>query len=50
LALSAAMMSTISAFIRNGDPNNAALGVVWPAWPSTLMFDATLTQAQISVR
>jgi para-nitrobenzyl esterase len=50
LALSAAMMSTISAFIRNGDPNNAALGVVWPAWPSTLMFDATLTQAQIVVR
>ena len=50
LALSAAMMSTISAFIRNGDPNNSALGVTWPAWPATLTFDASLTQAQIGVK
>jgi para-nitrobenzyl esterase len=50
LALSAAMISTISAFIRNGDPNNSALGVTWPAWPATLTFDATLTQAKISVQ
>ncbi|HJW12436.1 MAG TPA: carboxylesterase family protein [Albitalea sp.] len=50
LALSAAMMSTISAFIRNGDPNNAALGVTWGAWPATLTFDASLTQAQIGVQ
>jgi para-nitrobenzyl esterase len=50
LALSAAMMQSIAAFIRNGDPNNAALGVTWPAWPSTLTFDATLTQARIGVQ
>ncbi len=49
-ALSAAMISTISAFIRNGDPNNSALGVTWPAWPATLNFDATLSQAKISVQ
>jgi para-nitrobenzyl esterase len=50
LALSAAMMGTISAFIRNGDPNNAGLGVTWPAWPATLTFNASLTQAQIGVK
>jgi para-nitrobenzyl esterase len=50
LALSAAMMSTLSAFMRNGDPNNAALGVTWGPWPATLNFDATLTAEQISVQ
>lgn len=50
LALSAAMMQSVSAFMRNGDPNNAALGVTWPAWPGRLSFDATLTQAQIGVQ
>ena len=50
LALSAAMMGTISAFMRNGDPNNAALGVTWGPWPAALNFDASLTQAQISVQ
>ncbi|MGY4829193.1 carboxylesterase/lipase family protein [Sphaerotilaceae bacterium SBD11-9] len=50
LALSAAMMQSVSAFMRNGDPNNAALGVTWPAWPARLSFDATLTQAQIGVQ
>jgi para-nitrobenzyl esterase len=49
-ALSAAMMSTIAAFIRNGDPDNSALGVTWPVWPATLTFDATLTQAKIGVQ
>jgi len=44
------MMSTISAFMRNGDPNNAALGVTWGAWPATLNFDASLTAAQITVQ
>ena len=33
LALSDAMMRSIGAFARNGDPNNPALGVTWPAWP-----------------
>ncbi|HJV59563.1 MAG TPA: carboxylesterase family protein [Albitalea sp.] len=50
LALSAAMMKSIAAFIRNGDPNNAAVGVNWPVWPATLTFDASPTQAQIGVQ
>ena len=36
LALSDAMMRSIGAFARNGDPNNASLGVTWPVWPATL--------------
>lgn len=48
-ALSAAMMDTIAAFIRNGDPNNASLGVKWEPWPKKLMFDATLTEKKITV-
>lgn len=41
LALSAAMMQTLGTFAREGNPNNPALGVSWPAWPATLLFDAT---------
>ena len=41
LALSDAMMRSIGAFARNGDPNDASLGVTWPQWPKTLVFDAT---------
>lgn len=50
LALSAAMMASIGAFARTGDPNNTSLGVTWPAWPSKLVFDATPTQASISAQ
>ena len=50
LALSGAMMSSIGAFAKNGDPNNAALGVTWPVWPQKLIFDATLTDKSISVQ
>jgi para-nitrobenzyl esterase len=50
IALSTAMMGTVGAFMRNGDPNNAGLGVIWPAWPSTLSFNASNSQAQISVQ
>lgn len=50
LALSAAMMASIGAFARNGDPNNAALGTTWQPWPKKLFFDATLTQAGISTQ
>jgi len=50
LALSAAMMASIGAFARNGDPNNSAVGVTWPAWPAKLMFDATPTAAHITVQ
>lgn len=49
LALSATMMETLSAFARSGDPNNAALGVSWPAWPGRLVFDATPAAQAIHV-
>lgn len=49
LDLSAAMMSSVAAFARAGDPNNAAIGVVWPAWPKVLVFDATPAAKSISV-
>ena len=49
LALSDAMMRSIGAFARNGDPNNAALGTAWPAWPRSLLFDATFDAKRISV-
>jgi len=50
LDLSDAMMRSMGAFARHGDPNNRSLGVHWPAWPSTLIFDATETQKVISVQ
>lgn len=50
LALSAAMMASLGAFARNGDPNDAALGVNWPAWPAQLVFDADLNTKAISVQ
>ncbi len=50
LELSAAMMSSVAAFAKNGDPNNAALGVMWPAWPATLLFDASDSAKNISVQ
>ncbi len=50
LALSDAMMRSVGAFARKGDPNDASLGVAWPAWPATLLFDASKTRKRISVR
>ncbi|MDQ6679980.1 MAG: carboxylesterase family protein, partial [Pseudomonadota bacterium] len=50
LDLSDAMMKSIAAFAKNGDPNNAALGVTWPAWPAKLIFDATPAAKSISVQ
>ena len=50
LDLSDAMMKSVAAFARSGDPNNAALGVTWPAWPQKLIFDASLTAKTISVQ
>jgi para-nitrobenzyl esterase len=50
LALSQAMMKSLGAFARVGDPNAPSeLGVAWPTWPSTLVFDATKTQKAITV-
>jgi para-nitrobenzyl esterase len=48
LALSAAMMASLGAFARSGDPNHAALGTTWQPWPGRLVFDATPTQAVIT--
>ena len=50
LQLSSAMMASIGALAKNGDPNNAALGIAWPAWPSQLLFDASATAKTISVQ
>jgi para-nitrobenzyl esterase len=50
LALSAAMMASIAAFARTGDPNNALLGTAWPVWPTILLFDASLDDKAIAVR
>ena len=47
--LSATMMQTLSTFARSGNPNNAALGASWPAWPGTMVFDATPSVQQIHV-
>ncbi len=49
LALSSAMMNSLGAFARSGDPNNATLGVTWPVWPAKLWFDATLADKAITV-
>jgi len=48
LALSHAMMQSLTKFVRTGDPNGAVPGTPWPTWPNKLNFDASLTQAQIS--
>ena len=51
LALSQAMMKSLGAFARRGDPNvPAELGLTWPVWPATLLFDATATDKAISVQ
>lgn len=50
LALSEAMMNSVAAFAAAGDPNNASLGVTWPAWPKKLIFDASATNKNISVQ
>ena len=47
--LSYAMMRSVGAFARNGDPNDVVLGVTWPTWPKKLLFDATPTAGKISV-
>ena len=49
LDLSEAMMQSIAAFARHGNPNDRELGVYWPTWPRTLIFDATDTRKVISV-
>ena len=50
LELSDAMMASIAAFAKNGNPNNPTLGVSWQPWPQKLIFDASLTKRQISTQ
>jgi para-nitrobenzyl esterase len=50
LALSQAMMSSVAAFARDGDPNNVTLGATWPVWPQKLIFDATLSDKSIAIQ
>jgi para-nitrobenzyl esterase len=50
LDLSDAMMKSLGSFARTGNPNDAALGVTWPAWPRKVIFDASLTAKAISVQ
>ena len=49
LELSKAMMRSLGAFARNGDPNLPdTLGVTWPTWPGALVYDATKTDKAIT--
>ncbi|MGZ3157669.1 MAG: carboxylesterase/lipase family protein [Burkholderiaceae bacterium] len=50
MALSNAMMHTIGTFTKNGDPNNVALDATWLPWPHKLIFDASLTDKNISAQ
>ena len=50
LALSASMVSSLAAFAKTGNPNNAALGTTWQPWPKRLVFGATLTQPVITLQ
>jgi para-nitrobenzyl esterase len=50
MALSQAMMDSLGAFARSGDPNHAGLGVSWQPWPKQLIFDASASQLAVSSR
>jgi para-nitrobenzyl esterase len=49
LDLSDAMMKTLGAFAKKGDPNSPALGLTWPEWPAKLLFNASDSVKAISV-
>ena len=49
-ALSEAMLQSVAAFAKTGNPNHAGLGVSWPNWPAKLVFDASPTQLQTAVQ
>lgn len=48
LALSGAVMASVGAFMRKGDPNTPELGATWATWPSQLRLDATPSAAVIT--
>lgn len=43
MALSDAMIASLAAFARTGNPNNVKLGVTWEPWPKQINFDASKT-------
>ena len=47
LALSTAMMGSLGAFLRTGNPNNAALGKTWEPAPRIWLFDADLSDLRM---
>ena len=49
-ALSKAMMDSLGAFARSGDPDNASLATHWKPWPAELVFDADATSLHIGTR
>jgi para-nitrobenzyl esterase len=49
LALSNAVMASVGAFMRTGDPNTPELGATWATWPSQLLLDATPTATKITL-
>jgi para-nitrobenzyl esterase len=49
LALSARMMQSLGNFARQGDPNGAGVGMDWPAWPRSLVFDAGPSRVNLAV-
>jgi para-nitrobenzyl esterase len=48
IALSNAVMASIGAFMRKGDPNTPELGAAWETWPSQMLLDATPSAAKIT--
>nr|WP_286544038.1 carboxylesterase family protein [Variovorax sp. J22G47] len=48
IALSNAVMASIGAFMRKGDPNTPELGATWAPWPSQMLLDATPSAARIT--
>ncbi|MBT2334511.1 carboxylesterase/lipase family protein [Variovorax paradoxus] len=48
LALSNAIMASVGAFMRKGDPNTPELGATWATWPSQLRLDATPSAAVVT--
>ncbi|MDY0746410.1 carboxylesterase family protein [Paucibacter sp. R3-3] len=49
-ALSDAMIASLAAFAKSGNPNAPELGVSWANWPAKLVFDASPTALKISAQ
>ncbi|MCX4163035.1 MULTISPECIES: carboxylesterase/lipase family protein [Paraburkholderia] len=49
-ALSDAMIASVAAFARTGNPNTPALGVTWANFPAKVVMDASPTQLRITAQ